>query len=152
MLPVPWVPSPPTLRGQHSLAAGGVHQQRDERGGGGADTVESQHGILALLLADNVICKEEEFRGRGRSRGRGRARARARAPGASACVAWRFRGGKPKQLALPWDMPRRAERCWGLESTLWWWKGTEEHAGPPDGMGTHGPTYIHLPPSSTLNP
>lgn len=72
MLPVPWVPSPPTLRGQHSLAAGSVHQQRDERGGGGADTVESQHGVLALLLTDNVICKEEEFRGRGRGRRRGR--------------------------------------------------------------------------------
>lgn len=38
-----------------------MHQQRDERGGGGADTVERQHGVLALLLTDDVICKEAEL-------------------------------------------------------------------------------------------
>lgn len=46
---------------QHSLPTGGVHQQRDERGGGRADTVERQHGILALLLTDDVICKETKL-------------------------------------------------------------------------------------------
>lgn len=41
--------------GQHSLAAGGVDQQRDEGGGGRADTVQRQHGVFALLFADDVI-------------------------------------------------------------------------------------------------
>lgn len=41
--------------GQHSLAAGGVHQQRDEGGGGGADAVQGEHGVFALLFADDMI-------------------------------------------------------------------------------------------------
>ena len=40
---------------QDSLAAGGVHQQRDEGGGGRADAVQCQHGVFALLFADDVI-------------------------------------------------------------------------------------------------
>lgn len=40
---------------QHSLAAGGVHQQRDEGGGSRADAVQRQHGVFALLFADDVI-------------------------------------------------------------------------------------------------
>lgn len=42
-------------QGQHSLATGGVHQQRDEGGGSGADAVQGQHGVFALLFTDNVI-------------------------------------------------------------------------------------------------
>lgn len=42
-------------QGQHSLATGGVHQQRDEGGGGRADTVQGQHGVFALLFTHNVI-------------------------------------------------------------------------------------------------
>lgn len=41
--------------GQHSLATGGVHQQRDESRGGWADAVQCQHGVFALLFTDDVI-------------------------------------------------------------------------------------------------
>lgn len=43
-------------RGGHSLAAGRVHQQRDEGGRGRADAVQGQHGVLALLLTHHVVC------------------------------------------------------------------------------------------------
>ena len=45
--------------GQNSLAAGRVHQQGDEGGGGRADAVEGQHGVLALLLAYHMLCGQE---------------------------------------------------------------------------------------------
>lgn len=41
---------------EHSLATGCVHQQGDEGGGGRADAVQGQHGVLALLLAYHVVC------------------------------------------------------------------------------------------------
>lgn len=41
---------------EHSLATGRVHQQGDEGGGGRADAVQGQHGVLALLLAYHVVC------------------------------------------------------------------------------------------------
>lgn len=41
-------------------STGGVNKERDQCGGGGAHTVESQHGVLELLLTDNMIWNEKK--------------------------------------------------------------------------------------------